>query len=408
MKHIKLTLLSPIIFSVFFSLDAVHTTKPWTFLVYIAGDNNLYPYVKLDLDEMKKIGSNEHINILAYANSGYSTAKKTEKFVVNYNELIQDGQTEVKDSGDEQTLIEALEWAINEYPSEHLAVVLWDHGSGPLNRNKLPLRGVCYDDTTGNYLTDKKIQTALDTVIQKNRNGKKIDLVAFDACLMANIEIAYALEPYADYMVSSQETIPGYGYEYARLLYPFLEGSITPWHLAYHMVTAYDDAYKGTRGYTLSAVELSRLENLVEDHSALCNFLLQKSNDDTSVASACKKAASDTLHFDEKSYIDLYDFYINLHANRESFNFSEDELIHFENMLIDCLNTYDGTIIKNVCSSDRAQAHGLSIYFPTSTTIEPSYEKIYWSENTNWLPLLEKITNKTNSILDPLFSLLNI
>ena len=80
MKHIKLTLLSPIIFSVFFSLDAVHTTKPWTFLVYIAGDNNLYPYVKLDLDEMKKIGSNEHINILAYANSGYSTAKKTEAF----------------------------------------------------------------------------------------------------------------------------------------------------------------------------------------------------------------------------------------------------------------------------------------------------------------------------------------
>ena len=83
-------------------------------------------------------------------------------------------------------------------------------------------RGVCYDDSTGNYLTDLKYKRAFDIIVNQYRAGKKIDIIAFDACLMADIEVAYTLQPYADYLVSSQETVPGPGFNYADILTPFL------------------------------------------------------------------------------------------------------------------------------------------------------------------------------------------
>ncbi|MCR5235609.1 MAG: hypothetical protein K6E34_00220 [Lachnospiraceae bacterium] len=35
------------------------------------------------------------------------------------------------------------------------------------------------------------------------------DFIGFDACLMATVETAYMLSPYADYMIASEEFEPG-------------------------------------------------------------------------------------------------------------------------------------------------------------------------------------------------------
>ena len=39
--------------------------KPWTILVYMAGDNSLDPEGVQDLKEMKRVGSTDKINIVA-------------------------------------------------------------------------------------------------------------------------------------------------------------------------------------------------------------------------------------------------------------------------------------------------------------------------------------------------------
>ena len=41
-----------------------NTTRNWTVMVYMAGDNNLDSAGVVDLKEMKKVGSTEQINIL--------------------------------------------------------------------------------------------------------------------------------------------------------------------------------------------------------------------------------------------------------------------------------------------------------------------------------------------------------
>lgn len=39
--------------------------KQWTFLVYLAGDNNLESFGQRDLQEMKTVGSTEDFNVVA-------------------------------------------------------------------------------------------------------------------------------------------------------------------------------------------------------------------------------------------------------------------------------------------------------------------------------------------------------
>ena len=65
-------------------------------------------------------------------------------------------------------------------------------------------------------MTDSDLKHAFDILVNQYLGGKKVDIIAFDACLMADIEIAYALQPYANYQVSSQQMVPGPGYQLCR------------------------------------------------------------------------------------------------------------------------------------------------------------------------------------------------
>ena len=96
-----------------FSLDAA-VKKPWTFLVYLAGANDLNYYSDLDLDEMMKIGSGPNVNIIVYLTQGYNEPKSTERLYISKNSITQIGETTAEDSGSVDTLKRALSWAHNQ------------------------------------------------------------------------------------------------------------------------------------------------------------------------------------------------------------------------------------------------------------------------------------------------------
>ncbi len=58
-------------------MASASTEKQWTIMVYLAGDNNLDGAGVTDLEEMKKVGSTDHVNILAqFDRSGANVATK--------------------------------------------------------------------------------------------------------------------------------------------------------------------------------------------------------------------------------------------------------------------------------------------------------------------------------------------
>ena len=114
--------------------------------------------------------------------------------------------------GDPKTLSSFLNFCGENYPADHNALILWDHGGGPLwgcGSDEL------YDSDS--LLLDE-MRTAMDaSPFHGGENGKKLDLIGFDACLMGSLECMTIWKDYADYYIGSEEVEPGDGWDYSFL-----------------------------------------------------------------------------------------------------------------------------------------------------------------------------------------------
>ena len=367
--------------------------KPWTFLVYLAGVNNLNEFAYADLAEMMKVGSNENVNVLVFFNvlldNGSSSATQ---LYIEKNRAVQITAPYTANSGNINTLKKALAWALVDYPSDNIAVVLWDHGSGVLNKSQvLNIRGICYDDVYNSYLTDRNVLDAFTWAQNTHRKGKKFDIIACDACLMAMVEMAYTLSNCTSYFVASQETIPGDGYEYARILNFFASGIPNPKSLAQSMIAAYQAEYVGTPDYTLSAMDSSKVPTLVDSVNQLATFIstVLKGRKANAMRTYLAKSYSKTITFNNGIYCDMTTFLTALKSFIPKIGLTKADATKLES-LIGAVNTaLKQAVIAKVASTSYKNTGGLSFYFPPYE-IDSSYYNLHWTEkNPYMLQLLE-------------------
>ena len=96
------------------------------------------------------------------------------------------------------------------FPAESYALILWDHGGGPIE-------GYGFDEL---YAFDHLTLPEMRQALQNSPFGQekaRLTWVALDACLMASIELANVFADFADYLVASQEAVPNQGLNYAFL-----------------------------------------------------------------------------------------------------------------------------------------------------------------------------------------------
>lgn len=106
-------------------------------------------------------------------------------------------------------LADFLARGIEEYPAERYALILTDHGGG--------WPGVGPDESAGHDILDlQEIHDGIAAGLEA-AGLDKLDLLGFDACLMATYETASAMAPLADRMLASQELEPGHGWDYRVL-----------------------------------------------------------------------------------------------------------------------------------------------------------------------------------------------
>lgn len=377
---------------------AANAHKPWTFLVYLAAANDLNPFADRDLAEMMKIGSNDNVNVVVYQTLQKDNMPKVTNFYyVNKGSLEEIIQLEPQDSGDVHTLMHALELTHTLFPSDHIAVVLWDHGSGPLNRTYSYIKGICYDYDTNNYLTDRDCLQAFSWAQNTLRNGKKFDIIACDACLMAGLELAYTFASCADYFVASQETIPGDGYEYARVLDDFLTAIPTPRNFAISLIGAYSDTYTRMSDITLSAIDLSLVGECVKNANSMAQLLttLLKGKQKSTVKKYINKAIQYSIKFDDGIYVDLGNIcnYLVQYAPKMGLAAKDSKA------LITVAQATSSTLAKSVIAKTSSTyykaATGLSLYFPTGY-IDSSYNSLYWTQhNPVWIQLFQTYKSVT-------------
>lgn len=186
-------------------------------MIYMVGSDleSQYQAASTDIEEMLDSGYDESkMNVLIYTGGCSNWHNRDIPEDANSILKIENGSlTELtsKDAsnmGDPSNLTEFLNYGYMNYPAEQYDLILWNHGGGAFF-------GYGFDETTNDSLTlDELDQAFADSPFH---DGNKLEFIGFDACLMANIETAHTLSPYANYMVASQESEPGSGWSYSFL-----------------------------------------------------------------------------------------------------------------------------------------------------------------------------------------------
>lgn len=193
-----------------------------TLMIYMCGSNleSKYGSASADLQEMLEAQfDTRQVNVIIMCGGSNSWAMNYSPDKATIMELgrppmaaknglrpLQWG-AEAMDMGAPETLTWFIANCEREYPAEEYALILWNHGGGPLE-------GVCWDEVfSGNNLTLSEMTQALEAA----QMPKKLSWIGFDACLMSSVEVASKISPYADYMVASQAEEPPSGWNYAFL-----------------------------------------------------------------------------------------------------------------------------------------------------------------------------------------------
>ena len=218
-----------------------------------------------DLKEMEESGVDlEQVTLLVYAGGAEQwhndlTADKNTLLKLTKDGFQKEKDFDLMSMGDPENLSRFLSYAYENYPADRFHLLFWDHGNGPVMGYG---KDMLFD---GDSLTLSELRTALE----KSPFGpeKKLGIIGFDACLMASVELACVTGDYADYLISSQEVEPNYGWNYT-----FLKkcGRTTSDWLAKQIVddyVSYNETYNSENEFsnndaTLSVIDLSHAAEL--------------------------------------------------------------------------------------------------------------------------------------------------
>lgn len=211
--------------------------------MYLAGDNSVYDQINIcvqykntaifEVDKEKGYNEQYFLKLIEQVLPGFELEKGTTyRFLLDpakgyskekpqmqlTDDNIYGGRGNKVNMGDENTLLDFINWAEENYPAENYMLIMNDHGGGYMPHDDQPkaasadTRGIIYDDGfNGEHLMLPGIVNAL------KQAGIKFQDIYFEVCLMNNLEYLYEVSSYTDYVMASTYTAPGYGGDYKAL-----------------------------------------------------------------------------------------------------------------------------------------------------------------------------------------------
>jgi len=363
------------------------TTK--TLLVYMAADNNLTYQASRNINLMRSsMGTDmEFANLLVYVDrQGLKPALlhihdyRIDTIRV-YDEL---------DSTDPAVLKEVIDDVVNNWKAESYGLLLWSHGmswipepqmhavAGNLGWTSMRDGPRTKTFATENLPNDAYTCMELDELADAIPDGV-FDFIAFDACYMGSVEVAYALRNKAQYIVSSSCEIIDEGFPYETVTRDFINGNLLK------MCSEFYSAYNRKGGWYQTA-SISLVNTYGLDSLARCFKKIVA----THKAEIPTLDVSDIQRFDRfKKHVmfDLEDFVDKLGTNRDDlmeFRLQLEKCIPYKNCTPYICSRYpddpDGIKMVSFC--------GLSVYIPLeafeASGLNDDYRDTEWCRDTEY------------------------
>ncbi len=292
-------------------IRAVFAANEWTVLLYMNGDNELEANLLEDVNELEAVDlSGTGVTVVALVDraDGHATSngdwRGTRLYRISFDpdgtntalvsHRLASARMGLSDTGDDEelnlgsaaTLSDFLDFAAAEFPAENTALIFWGHGGGyraasgartaagryghghtgaatwsiPGPRGKAPLstaghRAVTVDDGSGgDHLLTPELGGALA--------GRDLDVLAFDLCYGALLEVAYEVRTSAELFIASQDVVGADGWEYDRFLDRFLQGPRDPADFAAAATDVFEASHAQAHRATISVLDLAEIDGV--------------------------------------------------------------------------------------------------------------------------------------------------
>ncbi len=361
----------------------------WSVFLYLCGTDleSEGAAASYNLAEIMEVSKSDNINFVVetggtaqWQTEGISS-ESLQRWQLDSDGLYLVDEQPLASMGDAQTLGSFLSWGVQNYPADKYMVLLWDHGGGSAT-------GVEFDELFGyDSLTLSELSQGIAAA------GVSFEVVGFDTCLMASLETAAAVAPYGSYMIASEETEPGGGWDYTTWLQylcdnPDQDGLELGKVICDSYMSKCQASGDGAMA-TLSVTDLSVIDELTGKFDAVAAEMTGVTEDITTYQTFIKGIRSTENYGgnnDEEGYtnmVDLGDLVIN----------TESVLSETADTLLDSL--FDA-VRYNVKGENRSEANGLSVYFPLAADEnELTAYADTAATSDNYLRFMEAVTDWT-------------
>ena len=311
---------------------------------------------------------------------------KVQRWHIGNNKLVFDEDVftynyrDTKCMGTSDTLQDFVEYGIEEYPAEKTGFIFWNHGGA--------MYGCCYDENkSDDSLSNSEMKQAFSAALS-NTGSDKLEFVGYDTCLTQVQDIAEFNSKYFNYMIASEESEEGYGWDYDTWI-----DDVYDKHSTSTILTAIVDGFITDNGginttrsnQTLSWLDLSAMpayktafENFASAlKTKLTNDSISKSTFASWMSNKVKVFCKDSDQ-DEKYYclFDVKDM-LNKLAQDSSYNPGSSYLSALQ-------SAFSNLVKYSVAQKGAGNAYGLGCIYCQSSTYSSYLKRAYTSSETNF------------------------
>ena len=335
----------------------------WTIFVYLCGsdlesDPAYGGAASYDLLEMADAKPCDRVRFVVQTGGAMDWSiseidpKRTQRFVAEDGELSLVYDEPASNMGESKTLADFLLWGVENYSADNMGVILWNHGGGSIT-------GVCFDETSYyDSLSLSEMDAAFRTVFEKMTS--RFTFIGFDACLMATVEMANIAASYADYMIASQETEPGTGWDYTTMGdyladHPEADGESFG-RVICNTFYSHCAQYGLEDSATLALIDLSRINEVIAAFNTFAESMYTNSSE-VEILSSMVRGIVSAENYGGNNTVDGYTNMVDLAGLISA-------CADWSSGSEEALEALRSAVIFQVNGADHPEACGLSLYYP--------------------------------------------
>jgi hypothetical protein len=285
----------------------------WLLLLYLAADNDLEEFSLEDVREAASAMTNtQDVKLVVLFDRGNRDPEaytgpilnlknfhRTDEVLVSKDFLKSTGRiTQEVDTASSTVLADFIAHNVKSYPAERVGLIMWNHGAS------WTAFGHDADPEPVTYMLHSDMEEGISKGLQL-AGLAQLDLLGFDACLMASIEMVALLQPYAKVYLASEDLEPGHGWNYKMLTHLNRDASMSASALADKLLEGFF-AHGFQTPLTLTIVDNTKVPAFVSAIESLGGALRTAMNDKRVVA-AIKSTGQSTYRMGDE-FIDFGHF----------------------------------------------------------------------------------------------------